>query len=61
MKRAWALLALALGACSGADRNPVVPDPRAPVVAPSIAPPTATPELTPVAHVNGRASLLRGR
>lgn len=44
MRRCVVAALLALGACSGADRNPVVPDPRAPVIAPTIrAPETPTP------------------
>lgn len=34
MRRVAAALTLGIAACGGADRNPVVPDPMAPVVAP---------------------------
>lgn len=57
MRRAFAVSLLALTACNGVDRNPVVPDPQAPVIAPTVLPPdtlppTPTPEPTRVPRVN---------
>ena len=41
MRRLAALVALTIAACGGKDRNPVVPDPTAPVIEP-----TPTPQAT---------------
>lgn len=41
MRRLAAALVLGVAACGGVDRNPVVPDPSAPVVAPTAQPPEA--------------------
>jgi hypothetical protein len=47
MRRLALVLILAVAACSGADRNPVVPDPSQPVVPPSVPPPIVAPTPTP--------------
>jgi len=51
VRRLAAVVALTIAACGGKDRNPVVPDPTAPVIEPTppppvIAPPTPTPQPT---------------
>jgi len=47
VRRSAAVALLALAACSGVDQNPVVPDPKAPVIAPTVVPETPTPTPTP--------------
>ena len=47
MRRLVLVLMVGVAACSGADRNPVVPDPSQPVVPPSAPPPVVAPTPTP--------------